>query len=125
MGKNEKQNCAEHQESVDIIKTEQVPEGGWGWLVCVAGFFAQFTILGIQNNTGILYTSLLTEFKGSKGDTGTLYDFIYSQMEISFFFAVITCGVGASSVPLFWSAILERNFGVKCDFDFFVSDEIF
>ncbi|EDO39975.1 predicted protein, partial [Nematostella vectensis] len=45
------------------------PEGGWGWLVCLAGFIAQFTILGIQNNTGILYTTLLTEFKGNKGDT--------------------------------------------------------
>lgn len=69
MGKMEKQNI--EQESVDIIKTERlIPEGGWGWLVCLAGFTAQFTILGIQNNTGILYTSLLTEFKRSKGDTG-------------------------------------------------------
>lgn len=109
MGKNEKQNCAEHQESVDIIKTEQVPEGGWGWLVCVAGFFAQFTILGIQNNTGILYTSLLTEFKGSKGDTGTLYNFIYSQMVISYYY----CRYNMRSWRFVRSLILERNFGAQ------------
>ena len=68
MGKNDKQTS--DQETVNIVNTSRVPEGGWGWLVCVAGFTAQFTILGIQNNTGILYTSLLTEFKGTKGDTG-------------------------------------------------------
>ena len=75
MGRSEKQTSK--QESVDIVNTHA--DGGWGWFVCFAGFIAQFTILGIQNNTGILYTSLLTEFKGSKGDTGT---YVYSTVGI-------------------------------------------
>ena len=58
-------------EKLDLeIQFRSVPDGGWGWLVCLAGFIAQFIVLGIQNNTGILYKALLDEFKQSKGDTG-------------------------------------------------------
>ncbi|XP_031565580.1 monocarboxylate transporter 10-like [Actinia tenebrosa] len=67
MGKKDKTENS--PETVNIVELNPFPEGGWGWLVCLAGFTAQFIILGIQNNTGILYTCLLTEFKGRKGDT--------------------------------------------------------
>lgn len=82
MDRNEKQSDERYQANVEIIKTSEVPEGGWGWLVCLAGFTAQFTILGIQNNTGILYTSLLTEFKGSKGDTGKIALYLSQNVNI-------------------------------------------
>ena len=52
-----------------------VPDGGWGWMVCLAGFTTQFIILGIQNNSGILYTALLNEYKQSKGATGKPFFF--------------------------------------------------
>lgn len=80
MGKKEK---AENNnlESVSIVDLNPLPEGGWGWLVCLAGFTAQFLILGIQNNTGILYTALLTEFKGRKGDTGRIYHLSFNILE--------------------------------------------
>jgi hypothetical protein len=73
MGKNEKEENG--SQTVNIVDLNPLPEGGWGWLVCFAGFTAQFLILGIQNNTGILYTALLTEFGGSKGDTGMFKSF--------------------------------------------------
>lgn len=65
MGKNTKE--------IDKIQVEvrvrSVPDGGWGWLVCLAGFIAQCVVLGIQNNTGIIYKALLEKFKQSKGET--------------------------------------------------------
>ena len=61
-------------EKVDVeVRYSEVPDGGWGWLVCLAGFITQFIVLGIQNNTGILYTALLDEYKRSKGQTGTVH----------------------------------------------------
>lgn len=70
MGKNTKES--KEIEKVQVqIQVQSVPDGGWGWSVCLAGFIAQFVVLGIQNNTGILYKALLEEFKQSKGETGT------------------------------------------------------
>lgn len=70
MGKNTTESKEIEKADVEIVVRSDVPEGGWGWLVCLAGFIAQFVILGLQNNTGILYKALLEEFKASKGDTG-------------------------------------------------------
>ena len=68
MGKNTKENKEIEKIQVEI-HVRSVPDGGWGWLVCLAGFIAQFVVLGIQNNTGIIYKALLEEFKQSKGET--------------------------------------------------------
>ena len=71
MGNNEKGSKQSKKGEVQhIVVPSTVPEGGWGWLVCLAGFIAQFVVLGLQNNTGILYKTLLVEFQSSKGDTG-------------------------------------------------------
>ncbi|XP_032238505.2 monocarboxylate transporter 10 [Nematostella vectensis] len=35
-------------------------------MVCAASFVVQFVVLGIQNSYGVLFTPLLTEFKGSE-----------------------------------------------------------
>ena len=70
MGKDTKESKEMEKVEVEITVRSDVPEGGWGWLVCLAGFIAQFVVLGLQNNTGILYKALLTEFKTSKGETG-------------------------------------------------------
>lgn len=70
MGNNEKGSKQSKKGEVQhIVVPSTVPEGGWGWLVCLAGFIAQFVVLGLQNNTGILYKTLLVEFQSSKGDT--------------------------------------------------------
>ena len=70
MGKDTKESKEIEKIQVEI-HVRSVPDGGWGWLVCLAGFIAQFVILGIQNNTGIIYKALLEEFKQSKGETST------------------------------------------------------
>lgn len=53
-----------------------IPEGGWGWVICVAAFVAQLIVMGIHNSFGILYTTLLEEYKKSKAETGMLIRFI-------------------------------------------------
>ena len=30
------------------------PDGGWGWLVCLATFSTQFIVLGTMNNFGVM-----------------------------------------------------------------------
>ena len=46
------------------------PDGGWGWLVCLATFSTQFIVLGTMNNFGVMYVELLNEFNTSKADAG-------------------------------------------------------
>lgn len=75
MGKDTKENKEIEKIQVEI-HVRSVPDGGWGWLVCLAGFIAQFVVLGIQNNTGIIYKALLEEFKQSKGETSMYFEFL-------------------------------------------------
>lgn len=49
-----------------------IPEGGWGWMICGAAFVTQFIVMGIHNSFGILYTTLLEEYKRSKAETGEI-----------------------------------------------------
>ena len=51
-------------------KIRIIPEGGWGWVICVAAFVTQLIVMGIHNSFGILYTTLLGEYKKSKAETG-------------------------------------------------------
>lgn len=75
MGKDTKENKEIEKIQVEI-HVRSAPDGGWGWLVCLAGFIAQFVVLGIQNNTGIIYKALLEEFKQSKGETSMYFEFL-------------------------------------------------
>lgn len=84
MGKDTKESQEIEKVEVEIEVRSAVPEGGWGWLICLAGFIAQFVVLGIQNNTGILYKALLQEFKTGKGETGKWFRFFPSHPELSY-----------------------------------------
>lgn len=57
-------------------KIKIIPEGGWGWVICTAAFVAQLIVMGIHNSFGILYTTLLEEYKKSKAETGMLRFFL-------------------------------------------------
>lgn len=75
MGKDSKESKEIEKVQVEI-QVRSVPDGGWGWFICLAGFIAQFVVLGIQNNTGIIYKALLEEFRQSKGETGIYFEFL-------------------------------------------------
>ena len=53
-------------------KIRLIPEGGWGWVICGSAFFTQLIVMGINNSFGILFTTLLEEFKKSKAETGNI-----------------------------------------------------
>ena len=57
----------------------KVPDGGWGWLVSVAGFFVQFIILGLQNNVGLFDKAFRDHFQKSKFQTGMVFPAIDSN----------------------------------------------
>lgn len=46
-------------------RLSQPPDGGWGWVVCLASFWTNGTIFGIMNCFGVLYVKLKDKF----GDT--------------------------------------------------------
>ena len=78
---------------VDEEEDEMLPpEGGFGWVIVVAAFCVQFCVLGTMNNFGILYTSLLDEFKQGRQKTCecSLFLLIYQKTcEYSLFFVDI------------------------------------
>ena len=67
--------------------TVPFPDGGWGWLVCMATFTTQFIVLGTMNNFGVVYVELLNEFKTGKADAGNG----------DFFFFVPSCCLGTEN----------------------------
>ena len=42
------------------------PDGGWGWVVCLASFFCNFTVDGIAYSFGILLVPLVDSFDSSR-----------------------------------------------------------
>ena len=42
------------------------PDGGWGWVVCLASFFCNFMVDGIAYSFGILLGPLVDHFKCSR-----------------------------------------------------------
>ena len=63
--------------------TVPFPDGGWGWLVCMATFTTQFIVLGTMNNFGVVYVELLNEFKTGKADAGN-GDFFFRTFYFKF-----------------------------------------
>ena len=45
-------------------------DGAWSWIVCVAGVLSIVIVLGIMLTFGIIYPTLLDEFKAEKAKTG-------------------------------------------------------
>lgn len=52
--------------TVDVVCSNraafQPPDGGWGWVVCLASFWTNGTIFGIMNCFGVLYVKLKDKF---------------------------------------------------------------
>lgn len=55
---------------VCVVADEECPDGGYGWIICLAAAIIQFIILGIHNNFGILYTYFMNDLHAEPSDTG-------------------------------------------------------
>jgi len=51
---------------------KECPDGGYGWIICVAASVIQFIILGIHNNCSILYTYLMKDLNTGPSETGNI-----------------------------------------------------
>ena len=58
--------------TVEICVDRECPDGGYGWIICIAAAICQFIIMGIHNNFGILYTYLMKDLRADPADTGKL-----------------------------------------------------
>lgn len=60
----------EKKEITVRVEREECPDGGYGWIICIAAAIIQFIILGIHNNFGILYTYFMKDLDADPADTG-------------------------------------------------------
>ncbi|XP_073247275.1 monocarboxylate transporter 10-like [Porites lutea] len=55
--------------ALEICTEKECPDGGYGWIICIAAAICQFIIMGIHNNFGILYTYFMRDLKADPADT--------------------------------------------------------
>ena len=54
------------------------PEGGYGWVVVAASFYAMFTIFGTANSFGVLFAGIREEYgKGQPNIVFKICNYIY------------------------------------------------
>ena len=58
--------------ALEICTEKECPDGGYGWIICIAAAICQFIIMGIHNNFGILYTYFMRDLKADPADTSEL-----------------------------------------------------
>ena len=67
-------------DEVDQPTVALPPDGGWGWTVVVAAFFANLIVDGVTYTFGIIMPELLDHFEAGKGKTalvGSLIPGVY------------------------------------------------
>lgn len=65
-----KESILSSEISLFIEKTkQQIPDGGWGWLVVIACFVINMMSDGVSFTFGLLYIEFLHEFNASKSAT--------------------------------------------------------
>lgn len=47
----------------------RIPDGGWGWVVCFAGFMNHFTTAGITSSNGIILLGLKDRYNATVSET--------------------------------------------------------
>lgn len=71
-----KSKLVKDEEKPDDVMTVRVdkecPDGGYGWIICLAAAVIQFIILGIHNNCSILYTYLMKDLNTGPSETGNI-----------------------------------------------------
>jgi len=62
---------SQHKLSAEMgaVKGEGALDGGWGWIIVVASFMAQFLSSGSPQSVGVLYPEWLSAFQEGKGMT--------------------------------------------------------
>ncbi|CAE1279457.1 SLC16A12 [Acanthosepion pharaonis] len=75
-------NEVEPETDPDAGDSLHIPDGGWGWAVCFAGFMVNFTIVGLVYSNGIVALGIITIYDSSISKT---------TMVGSIFIGVVLC----------------------------------
>jgi len=68
-------------DDVTTVRVEkECPDGGYGWIICVAASVIQFIILGIHNNCSILYTYLMKDLNTGPSETAWVGSIAFGVM---------------------------------------------
>ena len=59
----------EHIEENSDLSDDSVPDGGWGWVVCLGAFLVNFILDGTMFSFGVLLLDLLEFFGQGKAKT--------------------------------------------------------
>jgi len=71
-GKLAKDEERPNDDATTIRTEKECPDGGYGWIICVAASVIQFIIVGIHNNCSILYTYLMKDLNTGPSETGNI-----------------------------------------------------
>ena len=71
--------------ALEICTEKECPDGGYGWIICIAAAICQFIIMGIHNNFGILYTYFMKDLKADPADTSELLQLQFWAMTVGDF----------------------------------------
>lgn len=55
--------------SMSGVTAEKALDGGWGWVIVVSAFMAQFLAFGSPQSVGVLYPEWLSTYQEGKGMT--------------------------------------------------------
>ncbi|KAK2569119.1 Monocarboxylate transporter 10 [Acropora cervicornis] len=74
----------------EVTGEAECPDGGYGWVICLAAAVIQFITLGIHNNFGILYTYLIKDLQVDPTEAAWIGSIAFGMMFL--------CGPIASSL---------------------------
>jgi len=77
------------------------PDGGWGWVVCVASMWANGTVMGIINTFGIIYVQMRDQYSESDSEVSLKTAFVGS-----------TC-TGVTFLMCIVASILSDRVGIR------------
>ena len=69
MGRKLKDETLEESSSKSDLTDDIVPDGGWGWVVCLGAFLVNFILDGTMFSFGVLLLDLLDYFGQGKAKT--------------------------------------------------------
>ena len=73
---------AESEGESDDGNSLEIPDGGWGWVVCFAGFMINFITQGMISSTGIILLGLIDLYDDNISKT---------SMVVSLFQGIMMC----------------------------------
>lgn len=71
----------ERPDDATTVRVEkECPDGGYGWIICVAAAVIQFIILGIHNSYSVLYTYLMKDMNTEPSETAWVGSIAFGVM---------------------------------------------